>query len=149
MPTYRESEEAFFKKTCKRLDHDIALDIIKLVILGLLVLGVLAMLLWPAIAKTTNIQTYKVTVQDKGRVGGDKDGKYLIYCLDSEGNSKVFEVTDSLFKLRFNSADTYNLIQVGETYTFTAGGYRIPFFSMYPNIYEMTKEEPADGSNQS
>lgn len=149
MSTYREDEEAFFKKTRKQLDRDLIGAILKLVILAVIVLVALVALVAPAIAKTTNIQTYKVTVQDKGRVGGDKDGKYLVYCLDAEGNSRVFEVTDSLFKFRFNSADTYNLIQVGETYTFTAGGYRIPFFSMYPNIYEMTKEETASGSNQS
>ena len=87
----------------------------------------------PGLLKIMNEQTYTVTVQDKERIS-DQD-KYLIYTLDEDGNSHVFEVTDSLFKWRWDSADTYNLIQVGNTYEFTTGGYRIPFLSMYPNIY--------------
>jgi hypothetical protein len=68
------------------------------------------------------------------------DGCVKVFCLDPiTGESHVFEVTDSLFKWRFDSADTYNTIREGETYEFTTGGYRIPFFSMYPNIYEVKK----------
>lgn len=140
--------DKFFEQTRKKLDREILVGITELVIVVLLILACLVIMIAPAVMKVSNMQQYTVTVQSKERTGGEK-GKYLVYCLDTEGNSRVFEVTDSLFKLRFDSADTYNLIQEGETYTFTAGGYRIPFFSMYPNIYEMIKEEPANGSNQS
>ena len=96
----------------------------------------LAVCLVPAVLKVVNEQTYVVTVQSKERVViGTNDSKYLVYTTDSNGESYVFEITDSLFRLRFDSADTYNLIQVGETYAFTACGYRVPIFSMYPNIY--------------
>lgn len=93
-----------------------------------------------AYIKVANPQTYTVTVQSKDIKSGSKSGKFLVFCIDpTTGESKVFEVTDSLFKWRFDSADTYNMIQEGETYEFTTGGYRVPFFSMYPNIYEIKK----------
>ena len=145
---YNTNDDEFFKQERKRINHYLARSIINFIILWLVILVALTMLIAPAIMKVSNMQQYTVTVQSKERTGGDK-GKYLVYCLDAEGNSKVFEVTDSLFKLRFDSADTYNLIQENTTYTFTAGGYRIPFFSMYPNIYEMTKEDSSDGSSKS
>lgn len=104
--------------------------------LCLLVALMLAACLVPAVLKVVNEQTYVVTVQSKERVVINNGSKYLVYTTDSNGESYVFEITDSLFRWRFDSADTYNLIQVGETYAFTACGYRVPIFSMYPNIYE-------------
>ena len=93
-----------------------------------------------AAIKVANPQTYVVTVQSKEVKNNDKSSKFMVFCLDPiTGESHVFEVTDSLFKWRFDSADTYNIIREGETYEFTTGGYRIPFFSMYPNIYEVKK----------
>ena len=69
---------------------------------------------------------------------------------DSNGNSSsdariytdncgVFQVADSLLSFTWSSADTYNSIKVGETYDFTTRGYRIPFFSAFPNIVEVRK----------
>ena len=117
----------------------------KLIIYIVMILIAIAICVVPAIMKVSNPQTYVVTVQSKERVQLNKsNSKYLVYTLDDKKESHVFEVTDSLFKLRFDSADVYNKIQPGETYEFTTGGYRIPFFSMYPNIYEfkeIAKEE--------
>ena len=91
-----------------------------------------------AYIKVANPQTYTVTVQSKEIKNGSNSGKFLVFCTDTNtGESRVFEVTDSLFKWRFDSADTYNMIKEGETYEFTTGGYRVPFLSMYPNIYEV------------
>ena len=109
----------------------------KLIIYIVMILIAITICVAPAIMKVSNPQTYVVTVQSKERVQLNKsNSKYLVYTLDDKKESHVFEVTDSLFKLRFDSADVYNKIQPGETYEFTTGGYRIPFFSMYPNIYE-------------
>lgn len=67
---------------------------------------------------------------------------------NSEGKSDMrvyttcgtFEVSDSLFIGRWDSADVYADIVVGETYDFTVRGYRIPIASTFPNIdtYELT-----------
>lgn len=111
--------------------------------LGLLIfiiVFVFALCFGSATIKVANPQTHLVTVQSKEVKNSNNSSKFLVFCIDPmTGESKVFEVTDSLFKWRFDSADTYNMIQEGETYEFTTGGYRVPFFSMYPNIYEIKK----------
>lgn len=55
--------------------------------------------------------------------------KYLIFT--SEG---VYEDTDSLFFFKFNSSDLYNKLEEGKTYNCKTYGFRIPFFSRYPNL---------------
>ena len=105
-----------------------------------------------AYIKVANPQTYTVTVQSKDIKNKSNSGKFLVFCTDTTtGESRVFEVTDSLFKWRFDSADTYNMIREGETYKFTTGGYRIPLLFMYPNIYEyeVVKEDSGNGSSKS
>lgn len=106
------------------------------------ILAALIITIAPAVMKVCNTTTWVVTVKDKDRMS-DKN-KYLVYTFDSAGESRVFEITDSILKWRFDSSDDYNRIEVGKTYKFTTGGYRIPLFSMYPNIYEyyVVSEEP-------
>lgn len=107
---------------------------IRIVLLILCILVTIAIAIVPPIIKVCNTQTWVVTVTDKDRMS-DKN-KYLVYTFDQSGESRVFEITDSLLMWRFDSSDDYNCIEVGKTYKFTTGGYRIPLFSMYPNIYE-------------
>lgn len=105
---------------------------------------VILILIWvvlgESILKVSNPQTYTVTVQSKEVKNSSKDsGKYLVFTADAKtGESRVFEVTDSLWKGRFNSADVYNMIQINHTYKFETGGYRVPLLSYYPNIYKYT-----------
>lgn len=49
-------------------------------------------------------------------------------------NCGVFQVKDSWLSWTFSSSDTYSKIQVGHVYNFKTRGYRIPFFSSFPNI---------------
>ncbi|MBO4542412.1 MAG: hypothetical protein J5725_04435 [Bacteroidales bacterium] len=100
----------------------------------LFIIVILIIAFAPGIMKVMNTQTYVVHVTDKDRMS-DKN-KYLVYSFDLKGESRVFEISDSLFKFRFDSSDDYNQIEVGKTYKFTTGGYRVPIFSWYPNIYE-------------
>lgn len=86
-----------------------------------------------------NESEYTTTVTKTERVYG-KTSKYLIFTEDKSGNIRVFENTDSFFRLKFNSSDLYAVIKEGETYTFTVVGYRIPFLSMYENIIEIEAE---------
>ncbi|MGL5825594.1 MAG: hypothetical protein ACRCZD_12650 [Phycicoccus sp.] len=49
----------------------------------------------------------------------------------------VLSLNDSLLGLSFNTADKYGSLKVGQTYTFTTMGWRVPIFSMFPNIVEV------------
>lgn len=81
------------------------------------------------------------TVTDKGiKRSGDED-KYLVYTKDENGESQVFEITDSILAGRFNSSDVYAEIEAGKTYKFTVGGSRNQFMSWYPNIYSFEEVE--------
>ena len=115
------------------------------VVFGGMFLLILIIAVVPAVIKVSNQQTYVVTVTEKGRVS-DKS-KYLVYTFDENKESRVFEVTDSLFKWRFDSADVYNRIEVGKTYKVTTGGFRVPILSMYPNIYEYEIVEDTDNNS--
>lgn len=97
---------------------------------------VLAAILVPGIIKVMNPREVTTTVTDKWVKNNGDSGKYLIST--DEG---VYEVTDSLWKMRFDSSDVYAGIEVGETYTFEIAGVRSPFFSLYPNIYEVQVTE--------
>lgn len=88
------------------------------------------------INKVCDIHNEVATVTDKNVKNNNNEGKYLIYCQDTDGNIKVYEITDSLLYGRFNSSDVYAQISIGKTYEFTVGGSRNGFMSWYPNIYE-------------
>lgn len=81
------------------------------------------------------------TVTDKGTKRSGDDDKYLVYTKDENGESQVFEITDSILAGRFNSSDVYSEIEIGKTYEFTVGGSRNQFMSWYPNIYTFKEVE--------
>lgn len=82
-----------------------------------------------------------LTVDSKWVKGVHGSQKYLVSGKDSNGEEVVYEVTDNLFALRFNSSDIYAGIKEGNTYKMIVGGYRVPLFSWYPNIYSIEKVE--------
>ena len=71
-------------------------------------------------------------VTDKERIVNADTSKYLIFT-----DKGVFENTDDISVMKFNSSDFYAQIEVGNNYCFTVAGYRVPFLSMYQNIIEM------------
>lgn len=98
----------------------------------------------PGCVKVSDEHWETVTITDKDIKNKSKDSKYLIwadkvkpcsYC--GEPTSTVYEITDSLFKGRWDSSDLYGSIEVGKTYEIRIAGQRWPFFSMYQNIYEV------------
>lgn len=102
----------------------------------ILIIGIVVTLL-SGIIKCCNERTVTTTVTDKGvKRHGKSDDKYLVYT-----NDGTYEITDSLFWPRFDSSDLYGSIEVGKTYQFTVAGYRVPLFTMYPNIYEAKVKE--------
>lgn len=71
---------------------------------------------------------------------GGKDGacRYLVFT-----DKGVLQNSDTILRGKFNSSDVYAAIKVGRSYDFTAVGFRVPLFSMYPNILHATpKAEP-------
>ena len=103
---------------------------------ALIILICLVVICIRPIDKVCDIRNETATVTDRNVKNSSKESKYLIYCEDIDGNTVVYEVTDSLLHGRFNSSDVYAQISVGKTYEFTVGGSRSGFLSWYPNIYE-------------
>ena len=83
------------------------------------------------INKVSNIRTIEGVVTDKVV----KSDKYMVFVDDGSGEVTSLEVTDALFRGRFDSSDVWGNIEVGKTYVFEIGGSRWKFFSCYPNIY--------------
>jgi hypothetical protein len=77
------------------------------------------------------------TVTDKQAVAMSKGGtNYRVFS-----SCGVFGVQDDLALGQWNSADTFNSIEVGKTYDFEAYGWRNGFFSTFPNILKATEVE--------
>lgn len=100
--------------------------------LGLaLILGSLAFTVINAISVET---LHSCTVTDKDRTGNtDGTSNMRVYT----ENCGTLKVSDSLLSWTFSSADTFSSIDEGETYDFKTRGFRVPFFSMFPNIVEV------------
>ena len=92
-----------------------------------------------------NDHTYTITITDKERVvtgvGENSSSKYLIFGTDEGGKSKVFENTDTIMRLKFNSSDIYGELEVDSTYEITVVGFRFTIFSCYENIVRFKKVE--------
>jgi hypothetical protein len=58
-----------------------------------------------------------------------KEIEYLIYT-----DNGVYEISDQLFMLKFNSSDIYSSISIGDTITIKVSGARVHVMSTYPNI---------------
>lgn len=84
--------------------------------------------------RTTEHSACEVT--DKDRTS-NSEGKSSMRVYTTCG---TFEVADSVFVGRWDSADVYGDIEIGQTYDFTVRGFRIPIASTFPNIdtYELT-----------
>ena len=88
------------------------------------------------INKIMNKREFTVIVTDKAVKNSDSGSKYLIYAEDDKAAIQVFEITDSLLALRFNSSDVYAALKVGHRYKLTVSGSRNRLLSWYPNIME-------------
>jgi hypothetical protein len=61
-----------------------------------------------------------------------KDSEALVFT-----NVTTFKVDDTILFFRFDSHDFYGKIKKGCIYKVQAFGFRIPIFSMYPNIVDI------------
>lgn len=106
--------------------------LIALAIAAILILGLAGVLV-----SNASVQDRTCTVTDKDRttkvVDGSSSSDMRVYTSDCG----TLVVSDSLLDFTFSSSDTYSAIEVGSTYTFTTRGWRVPVFSMFPNIVEV------------
>lgn len=88
-----------------------------------------------------NDHNYIITVTDKERIyeesGDSSSSKYLVFGDNSQGDSLVFENTDTLIRGKFNSSNTQGKLKVGKTYKITVIGFRLAFLSSYENIIKV------------
>ncbi len=107
-----------------------------LICIGIVIAIIVAVLCFISYYSEKN---YTVTVTDKDIKNYDSSSKFLVFTKTENGETRVFSMEDTLIKGRWNTADDYAEIEVGETYTFTVIGWRIPFFSEYENVIEFQK----------
>lgn len=87
-----------------------------------------------SVANALHVEEKTCTVESKDRTttsDGSSDAR--VYTEDCG----VLHVADSLLSWTWSSSDTYASIDEGETYHFTTRGFRVPFFSMFPNVVEV------------
>jgi hypothetical protein len=99
------------------------------ILLWIIVTGVLCVIIFTFVNACHYEVDQTFTVTGKEAVKSDKDSKYLVFT-----DVTTYEVEDSVIFWRWDSSDVYGRLAVGKTYRATLQGYRIPFFSLYPNI---------------
>lgn len=105
-------------------------------VIALVIFGVIFGVGFLFFASYTNSQTRVCTVDEKDRTLAAKAGSDMRIYTEECG---VLHVKDMHFAGEWNSADTYNAIEVGKTYEFTTTGYRVGFLSMFPVIREFSE----------
>lgn len=104
--------------------------------ISLPVILVIVLLIGVPIAQYNHKQEFSGEITDKyNKRDGDSDKFYIV--LDDK---KIIQNRDLLFKGRFDSADVQAQLKVGEKVKVKTIGYRIQFFSMYPQMYEVEDE---------
>lgn len=107
---------------------------IRAVIISVIVLVIVGVIMFfPHFFRNTCI----VTITNKRIVKCNNIDKYLIYAQMEDGNIKVFEDTNSLAELKFNSETLYWVLQINKKYEVKAYGLNIPSLSYYQNIIKI------------
>lgn len=114
------------------------------------VAAIVGFVIYSGISHNIPEETYIVQVTDKQVKPHGKTSDNLVYTVvdDSQafesseetdgGKTAVFCVNDSFYRWRWNSADVFASIKIGEWYKIRTAGIRLPLFSWYPNILEVT-----------
>lgn len=111
------------------------------IVLTIIAIGIIGLLGYLSFYMTYgNEQTIECTVKDKWtkRTSSNGSDLYLVSCDD-----EVYEISDLMFKGKFDSANIYAGLEKGKKYKITVTGFRFGFFSMYQNInnYKEVKSE--------
>ena len=108
-----------------------------MLIIMLITILVMIVIIFFNVFSSFNDHKYVVTVTDKDRITYDGNSKYLVFADGENGESLVFENTDTVIRLKWDSSNIQGSLHEGETYEITVIGYRIPFMSKYENIIEV------------
>lgn len=85
----------------------------------------------PSIQALANKQEFTGTVIKTYIDDGDT---YFVIQKNGETTNLPYQNEDNIFYKKFNSGNYLVEIEIGKTYKFTTVGWRIPFFSAFPNI---------------
>lgn len=94
-----------------------------------------SLLVWIYFKNYGSEQTLEIEVKEKYIKNYTDDSKYIVIAK----NGNAYEISDTIFRLKFNSTDLFGMIDIGKQYKITVTGYRIHLFSMYPNIHEIVE----------
>ena len=67
---------------------------------------------------------------------GNVESKWIMFF-----ENEVYENTDSMFMMKFDSSDVVRKLQPGKKYKIKSYGVRVPFLSMYRNIIDVEEVE--------
>lgn len=95
---------------------------------------VVAAIIMGVIYATERSELTECAVTGKEAVRSNDSNEYRVYT----DNCGTLKVGDSIFIGRFDSADVYSRIKENQTYDMKLQGFRLPVFSMFPNIIEAT-----------
>ena len=88
------------------------------------------------VASKSNQEDVNITVKEKIVKNTSKSSKYLIFT-----NGEVFENTDDIVFLKYNSSDIQSQLEVGKSYNVRVAGFRVPFLSWYRNIIKINNQK--------
>ena len=82
------------------------------------------------------VRSEAVTVQRLERVSCGKSSRYQVWT-----DKGVYQITDDVFRLKFDSANRYGALQPNKTYNVKVNGFRIEFLSSFPNVIEAQENQ--------
>lgn len=101
----------------------------------LVTLCVLSGIIFEIYSTYHNPRVETVVVTDKSiKLSSKQDVEYLVYT-----DNGVYEISDQIFMLKFNSSDIYSSISIGDTITIKVSGARVHIMSTYPNIVKVIR----------
>lgn len=83
------------------------------------------------VALKSSAKYVTVTVESKDAVTKDNSNQYRIYT-----DRGVYVIADTLVFWNWRSADRYQDLKPGTTYRCLSAGWRIGFFSAFPNLID-------------
>jgi hypothetical protein len=87
----------------------------------------------PFVVNYSNIQIEDVTIVGTQVKRDNNKDVYMVFT-----DKGVFKNTDSLLWFKFDSSDVQSILMQNKKVRVKHAGYRIPFFSAYPNVIEAT-----------
>lgn len=78
-----------------------------------------------------------IVVKDKyiSQTYDEENGSKTLYYIVTTDNT-TYEIVNIWWKLDFNNADDYARFDIGKSYHVKGYGFRIPYFNMFPKIYD-------------